>query len=127
MKSQQEAMNVSQDSWASEDKTVSKRIEDSDVKQKYDFYQKPEVIPQDEKRSMQASFVGSIRSLESRNREDAKHDVNPQKITNLVNDLSDIKGDSSLSMLTESPREDPDYDYKRATMNATQSSYSQKA
>ena len=68
---------------------------------------------------MQASFVGSIRSLESRNREDAKHDVTHQKITNLVNDLSDIAGDSSLSMLTESPREDADYDYKRATMNAT--------
>ena len=42
-------------------------------------------------------------------------------ISNMINDLSDVKGDSSLSMMTE---EDVEYDVKRATLNNTQSSYS---
>ena len=49
------------------------------------------------------------------------------KVPNLVNDLSDMLGDSSLNMQTESPREDVENDYKRATMNNTQSSYTTSA
>ena len=94
-------MKKSQDSWISEEKTVSKRIEDSEVKQKYDFYQTPEkekTIPVDEKRSVQASIVGSIRSLESRNLEERNHEMAQTKVPNLINDLSDMLGDSSLNM-----------------------------
>ena len=61
----------------------------------------------DEKRSMQASIVGSIRSLESRNLEERNHEMAATKIPNLVNDLSDMLDNSSLDM-TESPREDVD-------------------
>ena len=75
---------------------------------------------------MQASIVGSIRSLESRNLEERNHEMAATKIPNLVNDLSDMLDNSSLDM-TESPREDVDNDYKRQTMNNTQSSYTTSA
>ena len=80
----------------------------------------------DEKRSMQASIVGSIRSLESRNLEERNHEMAATKLPNLVQDLSDMLDNSSLDM-TESPREDVDNDYKRQTMNNTQSSYTTSA
>jgi len=86
------------------------------------------VIPSEERRSVQASIVGSIRSLESRNREERNDKVvTNNKSPDLVSNLSEVLGDSSLSIQTESPREDVDNDYKRVTMNNTQSSYTTNA
>ena len=46
----------------------------------------------------------------------------------MLNDLSDVRGDSSLSMITDGPGDDNEYDAKRnSKMNGTQSSYSKQS